>query len=66
MNFTGILTGAIGGFLSAVLVDVNAWGHSGNPGDRPKFDWGLAAKRWVAGSVAGAVAGIGIGIGIQI
>ena len=47
--------GAVGGFISAVLVDVDAWKKSSG-----QFDWGLAAKRWIAGAVAGALAGLGV------
>lgn len=57
MNLKMILAGALGGFLAAVAVDINAWSKSDDP-----FDWGLALKRWVAGAVSGATAGFGIGV----
>lgn len=56
MNWKMVLAGAIGGFLSAVAVDVNAWARS----EDERFDWGLAVKRWIAGAVAGAAAGVGV------
>jgi hypothetical protein len=57
-----VLAGALGGFVSAVLVDLNAWSRSssasGSTSDDsvPDFDWGLAVKRWVSGAVSGALA----------
>lgn len=52
-----LVAGAVGGFLAAVAVDVNAWARSGG-----EFDWGLAFKRWVAGAVSGAFGGTGAGL----
>lgn len=57
MNLKMILAGALGGFLAAVAVDINAWSKSDD-----FFDWGLALKRWIAGAVSGATAGFGIGV----
>jgi len=48
-----MIAGAVGGFLAAVVVDVNAWSKSKDP-----FDWGLALKRWLAGLLAGAIGGL--------
>lgn len=56
MNWKTILASAVGGFLAALTVDINAWSKSDGP-----FDWGLAFKRWVAGATAGAIAGAGFG-----
>lgn len=56
MNWKTIVAGALGGFLSALAVDVHAWSKSAEP-----FDWALALKRWVAGAVTGAASGAGIG-----
>lgn len=52
MNWKTMVAGAVGGFLSAVVVDLNAWSKSGG-----EFDWGLALKRWLAGAVSGLVGG---------
>lgn len=57
MNYKTIIAGAVGGFLAALSVDVNAWAKTDKP-----FDWGLAFKRWVAGAIAGAAAGAGAGV----
>lgn len=53
-----IIAGAISGFLSAFVVDVMAW--SKHRGVKP-FNWGVAAKRWVAGVITGVVAALGVG-----
>lgn len=50
-----IIAAAVGGFLAAMVVDINAWSRSDG-----QFDWGLAAKRWVAGAITGALSGLGI------
>ena len=55
MNYRAIATGALSGFLSALLIDVNAWSRS-----QSAFDWGLAAKRWIAGAATGALAALGV------
>lgn len=57
MDFRKGLVGAFAGFLSAVVVDVNAWVKAND-----KFDWGLAVKRWIAGAVTGFAAGMGIAV----
>ncbi|ARU40194.1 hypothetical protein CCB80_03190 [Armatimonadetes bacterium Uphvl-Ar1] len=56
MSWKTIIAGAVGGFLAALAVDVNAWSKSNDP-----FDWGLAVKRWVAGAIAGATGGFSAG-----
>lgn len=52
-----IIAGTVSGFVSALLVDLDAWKKSAGAG----FDYGLAFKRWVVGAVSGALAGLGIG-----
>lgn len=65
MNWKTIVAGAAIGFVSALLVDLDAWAKSKpGDGDRLPFDWGLALKRWVAGAVAGATGALGFG-GVQ-
>ena len=58
MNELGkkVIAGAVSGFVSALLVDINAWKSSGENA----FDWRLAVKRWVLGSVSGALGALGI------
>lgn len=46
-----VIAGAIGGFVTALLVDINAWEKS--PG---AFDWSLAVRRWILGAITGAAA----------
>lgn len=52
-----IIAGTVSGFVSALLVDLDAWKKSSGTG----FDYGLAFKRWLAGAVSGALAGLGMG-----
>lgn len=55
-RLTTILAGAISGLLTAVIVDLNAWANShGQP-----FDWRLAVKRWIAGTVTGLGSAFGV------
>ena len=60
MNDTAkkVIAGALSGFVSAFLVDLNAWLKSG---EETKFDVLLALKRWIAGAVSGALTGLGFG-----
>lgn len=58
MNFKAIAAGAVSGFASAVVVDLNAWSKAP---EGSAFSWVLAFKRWVAGAITGALAALGIG-----
>lgn len=53
---TKVLVAALGGFLTALIVDLDAW-QSGVGG----FDWEKASRRWVYGSVTGAATALGVG-----
>ena len=55
MNLKLIIVGAVSGFLSALIVDLNAFSKA--PG--ATFNWNLAVGRWVSGAAAGALAGLG-------
>jgi hypothetical protein len=50
--------GALGGLLTAVLVDLDAWKSSAKGA---KFDLETASRRWVYGAVAGGATALGIG-----
>jgi hypothetical protein len=55
-----VLVGALAGFVSAVLVDLNAWSRSvssepENMDGLAAFDWSLAVRRWISGAVSGAM-----------
>lgn len=58
MNWKQVIAGAVSGFFSAVVVDLNAWSKAP---EGSSFSWPLAVKRWVAGAVTGAMAGLGMG-----
>jgi len=59
MNYKTLIAGALGGLLTAVAVDINAWAKSPSGS---AFDWGLAFKRWVAGLVTGLSSGATVGV----
>jgi hypothetical protein len=48
-----IITGAVGGFISAVNVDLKKWRATPDLA----FDWKEAIKSWLLGAISGAVAG---------
>lgn len=58
-NLKGIVYGVGNGFLTAFLVDFNAWSKAKAKDGDPGFDWKLAFKRWVAGAVTGLTTAIG-------
>ena len=53
-----VIAGALSGFASAFLVDLNAWKSNEA---MEHFNWALAIKRWLAGAVSGALTGLGLG-----
>jgi H+/Cl- antiporter ClcA len=53
-----IVAGALSGFVSAFLVDLNAWKSNEA---MEHFNYALAIKRWLAGAVSGALTGLGFG-----
>ena len=52
-----VIAGAVSGFVSAVLVDLDKWKQSA----LDVFDWKLAIKRYFMGAVTGAVTAAGFG-----
>lgn len=54
MSWKAIIAGAVSGFVSAAIIDVNAWSKQEGP-----FNWVLAFKRWIAGAISGATAAAG-------
>lgn len=54
MNWKALIAGAVSGFVSAAVIDINAWSKTDGA-----FSWLLAFKRWVAGAVSGATAAAG-------
>lgn len=66
MNFKVIIAGAVSGFVSAFVIDLNAWCKSTPKGkENAKFDWALAFKRWVAGAMSGAATAAGWDVAIE-
>lgn len=60
MDIKLIIGGGLTGFLSAAIVDINAWSKSTPKGEKnTAFDWGLAFRRWVAGAITGATTAAG-------
>jgi hypothetical protein len=53
-----VVAGALSGFVSAFLVDLNAWKSNEA---MEYFNYALAIKRWLAGAVSGALTGLGFG-----
>ena len=50
-----ILSGAITGAVSALLIDLHAYQSS-----EGGFNWGKAAARWAIGAIAGAMTASGL------
>lgn len=53
-----VVAGTLSGFVSAFLVDLNAWKSNEA---MEHFNYALAIKRWLAGAVSGALTGLGFG-----
>lgn len=58
MNLATGMMGAFTGFLTALLVDLDAWKSAD---ENAKFSWNKAMRRWLYGTVAGFSMGIGGG-----
>lgn len=62
MNWQFVLAGALGGFLSATSIDLDAFIKARTKDPKLKFDWVLAVSRWIQGAIAGALPGIGYSV----
>jgi len=56
-----ILKGAIGGILSAAMVDFAAFRAWKKWEEARTYDWKLAAFRWLQGGLVGAATAAGLG-----
>ena len=56
-----VVRGAITGSLAAAAVDFQAFRSWKSFDDVTKYDWRLAAFRWVQGAIVGGLAGLGFG-----
>jgi hypothetical protein len=59
VNWKKVAGGAIVGLVSALVVDLRAY-RSRTDTSAP-FDWGLAATRWIEGTITGALTAAGLG-----
>ena len=67
MNIKLVIAGAVSGFVTAFLTDLNAWSRSTPKGEaNAPFDWSLAVKRWVAGAMAGGAAAAGWNVTVGV
>ena len=62
MDVNKIISGALAGLVSAVAVDLDAFKKWQSVREFQKFNWKLAAFRWLKGALAGALAAAGIGV----
>lgn len=66
MDIKAIIAGAVSGFVSALVIDLNAWSKFKKAQGESDFDWGLALKRWVAGAMTGGMAAAGWNATVQL
>ena len=57
-----IVIGAWGGFVTAAMVDYQAFRAWKTAREATQYDWGVALWRWFQGAVGGAVAAAGLGL----
>lgn len=65
MNLSELLSntlvqGAITGFVSAALIDYQAFRSWKNAHDAMTYDWATAAFRWLQGTIGGLITASGI------
>ena len=57
-----VLAGALAGLWKAADMDLKAWSEAESlQGEKLKFEFLTALRRWIYGALAGAAAGAGIG-----
>ena len=59
MNVKTIVFGAVSGFVSALLVDLNNWRIAP---DGQVFNWKKALIHWGTGALSGAMTGAGLSV----
>ena len=57
LNGKALVVGAVTGFVSALLVDLNNWRMAP---EGQVFNWKKAAIHWATGAVSGAMAAAGL------
>jgi len=60
MDLERLAVYALSGFLSAIVIDLDAYVKAKKENPSKEFDWQLAAVRWIKGIIAGALAGAGL------
>lgn len=55
-----IIIGALTGFLSSALTDLDAFKKAKDFNILAKYNWTLAVQRWLMGAVSGAMLGLGL------
>lgn len=55
-----VIIGAITGFLSSALTDLDAFKKAKDVNILARYNWTLALQRWVMGAVSGAMLGLGL------
>ncbi|XAI95849.1 hypothetical protein [Microcystis phage Mae-JY24] len=60
MNLQLVFIYALIGFLSGVVVDLQAWALARKTEPDAPFDWSVALPRWFAAAITGAASGLGL------
>lgn len=60
MTWQTILSVAIAGLTGGVMIDIDSFIKAREIDHSAKFDWALAAARWVKGALAGGAGGTGV------
>lgn len=60
MTWQTLLSVAMAGLTGGVLTDIDSFIKARQVDHSAKFDWALAAARWVKGALAGGAGGTGV------